>query len=121
MIYGGVLAYRSSMMHARARATVVLAALVALIAAACAGGDALPPAAEVDADASSAAPASSPAADSGAPSPAQEPSNVERDFPTGPAVTVPVGYEPPRDHVPSTGAYLPANGRPTLVYVDAIW
>ncbi|MGE3960660.1 MAG: TlpA family protein disulfide reductase [Dehalococcoidia bacterium] len=43
------------------------------------------------------------------------------DFPTGPAVLVEVGYEPPGDHVPSTGAYLPANGKPTLVFVDAIW
>ncbi len=42
-------------------------------------------------------------------------------FPTGPAVLVEVGYEPPRDHVASTGAYLPANGKPTLVFVDAIW
>jgi hypothetical protein len=43
------------------------------------------------------------------------------DFPTGPAVLVERGYEPPGDRVPSTGAYLPANGKPTLVYVDAIW
>ncbi|MEZ4501318.1 MAG: hypothetical protein R3C39_01695 [Dehalococcoidia bacterium] len=42
-------------------------------------------------------------------------------FPTGPAVLVPAGYEPPGDIVDSTGAYLPANGKPTLVYVDAIW
>jgi len=42
-------------------------------------------------------------------------------FPTGPAVLVEVGYEPPTDRVDSTGAFLPANGRPTLVYVDAIW
>ena len=42
-------------------------------------------------------------------------------FPTGPAVVIPVGYEPPDDRVDSTGAYLPANGKPTLVYVDAIW
>ena len=42
-------------------------------------------------------------------------------FPTGPAVTVSGGYEPPRDRVASTGAYLPSNGKPTLVYVDAIW
>ena len=33
----------------------------------------------------------------------------------------PAGYEPPADRVPSTGAWLPANGRPTLVFVDAIW
>ncbi|MEX2230146.1 MAG: hypothetical protein WEB13_10980 [Dehalococcoidia bacterium] len=43
------------------------------------------------------------------------------DFPTGPAVTVPVGYEPPSDRVDTTGAHLPANGKPTLVFVDAIW
>lgn len=42
-------------------------------------------------------------------------------FPTGPAVLVEVGYEAPRDHVASTGAYVPANGKPTLVFVDAIW
>ncbi len=42
-------------------------------------------------------------------------------FPTGPAVTVPMSYEPPEDRVASTGAYLPANSKPTLVYVDAIW
>ncbi|MDA1004448.1 MAG: hypothetical protein O3B31_14075 [Chloroflexi bacterium] len=42
-------------------------------------------------------------------------------FPTGPAVTVPVGYTPPSDRVDSTGAHLPANGKPTLVFVDAIW
>jgi hypothetical protein len=43
------------------------------------------------------------------------------DFPTGPPVTVPVGYEPPDSYVASTGAYLPVNGKPTLVFVDAIW
>ena len=37
------------------------------------------------------------------------------------AVTVPPGYQPPADRVPTTGAYLPANGKPTLVFVDAIW
>ena len=42
-------------------------------------------------------------------------------FPTGPAVTVAEGYTPPGDHVPETGTYLPANGKPTLVFVDAIW
>lgn len=40
---------------------------------------------------------------------------------TGPAVTVPAGYTPPDDRVDSTGAYLPVNGNPTLVFVDAIW
>lgn len=42
-------------------------------------------------------------------------------FPTGPAVTVPDDYTPPGDRVDHTGAYLPANGKPTLVFVDAIW
>ena len=42
-------------------------------------------------------------------------------FPTGPAVTVPDGYTSPDDHVPSTGAWLPDNGQPSLVFVDAIW
>ena len=42
-------------------------------------------------------------------------------FPTGPAVMVVAGYEPPTDRVASTGAFLPANGKPTLVFVDAIW
>ena len=43
------------------------------------------------------------------------------EFPTGPAVTVPEGYGPPDNRVDHTGAYLPANGKPTLVFVDAIW
>lgn len=46
---------------------------------------------------------------------------VEFPYPTGPAVLVPEGYEPPRDRVDSTGAFIPANGKPTLVFVDAIW
>jgi hypothetical protein len=44
-----------------------------------------------------------------------------RDVLSGPAVTVPDGWEEPRDSVARTGAYLPANGLPTLVFVDAIW
>ncbi|HJM88763.1 MAG TPA: hypothetical protein QF624_03935 [Dehalococcoidia bacterium] len=44
-----------------------------------------------------------------------------RDFLSGPAVTVPDGWEEPGDRVARTGAYLPANGLPTLVFVDAIW
>ena len=43
------------------------------------------------------------------------------DFPTGPAVLVSADYQYPGDRVDSTGAYLPANGKPTLVFVDAIW
>jgi len=48
-------------------------------------------------------------------------SSTEFAFPTGPAVVVEAGYAPPEDRVPTTGAFLPANGKPTLVYVDAIW
>jgi len=54
-------------------------------------------------------------------SPAPETSDTAFDFPTGPAVLVPVAYEPPTDRVDSTGAYLPVNGKPTVVVVDAIW
>lgn len=42
-------------------------------------------------------------------------------FPTGPVSVVAVGFKPPRDRVVSTGAYLPVNGKPTLVFVDSIW
>ena len=35
--------------------------------------------------------------------------------------TVPQGYEPPKDRVAFTGATIPVNGKPTLVFVDAIW
>ena len=62
--------------------------------------------------------------DEGAPAPsaASAPTAaVDGGFPTGPAVLVPDGYQPPGDRVDSTGAYVPANGKPTLVFVDAIW
>ena len=42
-------------------------------------------------------------------------------YPTGPVVLVAADYQPPEDRVASTGAYLPSNGKPTLVFVDAIW
>ncbi len=42
-------------------------------------------------------------------------------FPTGPAVLVAADYQPPKGKVDSTGAFLPANGKPTVVWVDAIW
>lgn len=47
--------------------------------------------------------------------------SAEYAFPTGPAVLVEPGYEAPTDRVDSTGAYLPVNGKPTLVLVEAIW
>jgi hypothetical protein len=40
-------------------------------------------------------------------------------FPTGLTVMVTERYTPPGDYVPETGTYLPANGKPTLVFVDA--
>lgn len=46
---------------------------------------------------------------------------LERGFATGPAVLIPAGYEPPTDRVDSTGAYLPVNEQPTLVFLEAIW
>ena len=63
--------------------------------------------------------------DEGAPAPSAASSDptaaADGGFPTGPAVLVPAGYQPPGDRVDSTGAYVPANGKPTLVFVDAIW
>ena len=61
--------------------------------------------------------------DEGAPAPSAASSDAAADagFPTGPAVLVPDGYQFPGDRVDSTGAYVPANGKPTLVFVDAIW
>ncbi len=44
-----------------------------------------------------------------------------KSFPTGPAVLVANGYQAPKDKVDTTGAFLPANGKPTIVWVDAIW
>ena len=86
-----------------------------LLSVACGGSQ---PAGSASSPASGAQPSDAPTATAVAPvrSVAVTPS-----FPTGPAVTVPVSYEPPSDRVASTGAYLPANGKPTLVYVDAIW
>ena len=40
---------------------------------------------------------------------------------TDQAVVVPVGYQAPKERVANTGAYLPKNGKPTLVFVDSIW
>lgn len=43
------------------------------------------------------------------------------DFATGPAVLVSAGFVPSTERIESTGAYLPVNGKPTLVFVDVIW
>ena len=60
-----------------------------------------------------------PGAGSSGASPA--PTEVAFDFATGPVVLISEGYEPPTDRVDSTGAYLPVNDQPTLVFLEAIW
>lgn len=95
--------------------TALLVASIALglVAVACSsGGGTTTPAASTTPSGDAGTPAAATAAPAG---------SATFDFPTGPAVTVEDGYAPPEDRVPSTGAYLPANGKPTLVYVDAIW
>ena len=100
-----------------------IVAAVALIAAACGGGtDGAPTLEGADSNPVPVAPTTSGVttgeqpADSGA-----TPDAVSYDFPTGEAVLVPMGYEHSGDHVDNTGAFLPTNGKPTLVFVDAIW
>jgi len=38
-----------------------------------------------------------------------------------PAVMVSADYVIPKDYVDNTGAYIPQNGKPTIVFVDSIW
>ncbi len=93
-------------LRSRYAGVLSLVALVlagAALAAACTGGD-------------EGAPATSETA-----APAGTQAVTGLDFPTGPAVLVAADYQYPGDRVDSTGAYLPANGKPTLVFVDAIW
>ncbi|MCH2657599.1 MAG: hypothetical protein MKZ81_01155 [Dehalococcoidia bacterium] len=40
---------------------------------------------------------------------------------TLPAVMVSSDYEIPKGYVDNTGAYIPQNGKPTIVFVDSIW
>ena len=91
------------------RMKLLLAAVggLALLAVACGGTD-------------TDAPADGPSTQLEAP-PVADLAGVALAIPTGEAVTVPPGYEPPLDHIDSTGAHLPVNGKPTLVFVDAIW
>ena len=92
--------FRPRRPHVLRLAALILAC--AALAAACSGGD----------DRGSAAPTATSAAAAAAPG---------DDFPTGPAVLVAADYQPPGNRVDSTGAYLPANGKPTFVFFDAIW
>ncbi len=102
-------------MTARALRSLVLVA-GGLLFAACGGGDA--PAGASDASSAAVATQST----GGATQPASlAAAAAVYDFATGPAVLVGDGFEPSQERVDSTGAYLPVNGRPTLVFVDAIW
>jgi hypothetical protein len=109
-----VMTKRSLVARRRLVVPIALAAF-ALIAAGCGGGD-------TEATSTSEAAGSSVAA-VGTDAPLDDGTNTEPtfDFPTGEPVLVPVGYQHPRDHVDNTGAFLPTNGKPTLVFVDAIW
>tara|TARA_B100000530_G_scaffold210479_1_gene134722 strand:+ start:53 stop:340 length:288 start_codon:yes stop_codon:yes gene_type:complete len=40
---------------------------------------------------------------------------------TLPAIMVSADYKIPKDYVDNTGAYIPQNGKPTIVFVDSIW
>lgn len=109
---------RGKLWSAVARVWPVGAVLLLATLASCSGGTSggNPTVTPDGSDGGSAGDAAAPAA-----SASTDAAGVALSFPTGPAVLVPVGYEPPEDRVDSTGAYLPANGKPTLVYVDAIW
>jgi hypothetical protein len=92
---------------------VAVVALLALAAVACGGADEQTPGGTSEGSSAGAV---------GATTGADAVAGVaEFPYATGPAVLVSAGYEPPGDRVASTGAYLPANGKPTLVFVDAIW
>ena len=88
--------------------------------AACSSGDADTEAPAASA-AASAASAAAPATSATAPAASSDSAVPVYDFATGPAVLVSSDFEPSTERVDSTGAYLPANGKPTLVFVDAIW
>ena len=114
-----------SMLRSRSlRASVPLLALLtggcAALAAACTGGGGAAPASTATPE-----PAVTTATPAGTatptPSPTATPTSESYAFPTGPAALVAADYEPPEDRVASTGAYLPSNGKPTLVFGDAIW
>jgi hypothetical protein len=95
-----------------------LIAALALLATACGASSEATPTSEVsgiDPTASVTATASETATADAAPG------DATFDFPTGEAVLVSADYEHPGDRVDHTGTYLPTNGKPTVVFVDAIW
>ena len=95
------------------RTSLALVATLALAVVGC-GGD--PGAAAGPAIPGAGSPAASPTASGTA-----EQRATDVAFPTGPAVLVRAGEPLAEGRVPSTGAHLPANGKPTLVMVDAIF
>ena len=98
-------------LHLPRSLTLAALALLAVAAVACGGSSEVTP---------SATPSMTPEGTSDD-SAAGAVGTLEFPYATGPAVLVPDGYEPPGDRVASTGAFIPANGKPTLVFVDAIW
>ena len=100
---------------ARLLGVPALVAVVALLAIACGGGSEATPTTEVrDVDSEPAtADGDAPAANAG--------TDSGFDFPTGEPVLVAADYVHPDDRVDNTGRYLPTNGKPTVVFVDAIW
>ncbi len=105
--------------HQRRACLASLASLVlacAALIAACSGGDR-----EVLPEATATATPAATATPEETATPAATPTPEAYTFPAGPAVRVAADYQPPEDSVASTGAHLPSNGKPTLVFVDAIW
>ncbi len=102
----------------RPSALPVILAVIAVLAAACGGGPAVESARDLPADDS---PPAATVATAAPTTDTRSSDPVTYDFPTGEPVLVAAGYTHPTDRVDNTGAYLPTNGKPTLVFVDAIW
>ena len=108
------------MLQSRVRRLLIPALASLALVAACTGGDAPAPTATPEPAVTTATPEATGTPEATAtPSPTPTPESYA--FPTGPAVLVAADFEMPEDRVASTGAYIPSNGKPTLVFVDAIW
>lgn len=108
-------------------ALAIAVAAFALLAAACSGGsEATPTSVAQSTDPAPAGGAGEPSSNADTPSDDQSPGADSEagdapDSPSGEAVLVSADYQHPSEYVDNTGAYLPANGKPTVVFVDAIW